>query len=116
MGKKVKMAALDDSLTNFEGRNWSLLVERLGLSTLSSDSEDDENTKVRRESTTTRLKREEMPIFGYAPRWEDFYLVVCDVCGQAVKPQALKQHIGMAVKRVLLSADLYNINIALNFF
>lgn len=36
----------------------------------------------------------EMPIYGYCPRWEDFYLVVCDVCGHAIKPQALKQHIG----------------------
>lgn len=36
----------------------------------------------------------EMPIYGYCPRWEDFYLVVCDVCGRAIKPQALKQHIG----------------------
>ncbi|XP_063602510.1 mucin-2-like [Penaeus indicus] len=87
------MAALDDSLTHFEGQRWSLLAERLGMSSPTSDSEDEENTKVRRESTTTRLKKEEMAIYGYCPRWEDFYLVVCDVCGRAVKPQALKQHI-----------------------
>lgn len=36
-----------------------------------------------------------MAIYGYCPRWEDFYLVVCDVCGRALKPQALKQHIGL---------------------
>ncbi|XP_071529344.1 uncharacterized protein [Panulirus ornatus] len=87
------MAALDDSLTNFEGQKWSLWAERLGMNSPTSDSEDEENTKTRRESTTTRLKKEEMPIYGYCPRWEDFYLVVCDVCGHAIKPQALKQHI-----------------------
>nr|XP_045611434.1 uncharacterized protein LOC123766405 isoform X2 [Procambarus clarkii] len=87
------MAALDDSLTNFEGQKWSLWAERLGMNSPTSDSEDEENTKCRRESTTTRLKKEEMSIYGYCPRWEDFYLVVCDVCGHAIKPQALKQHI-----------------------
>ncbi|KAG7158198.1 Ataxin-7-like, partial [Homarus americanus] len=34
-----------------------------------------------------------MSIYGYCPRWEDFYLVVCNMCGHAIKPQALKQHI-----------------------
>ncbi|XP_066973447.1 mucin-2-like isoform X1 [Macrobrachium rosenbergii] len=87
------MAALDDSLTHFEGQKWSFWAERLGMNSPTSDSEDDENNKSRRESTTTRLKKEEMPIYGYCPRWEDFYLVVCDVCGHAIKPQALKQHI-----------------------
>ncbi|XP_053642925.2 mucin-2 isoform X1 [Cherax quadricarinatus] len=87
------MAALDDSLTNFEGQKWSLWAERLGMNSPASDSEDEENAKSRRESTTTRLKKEEMSIYGYCPRWEDFYLVVCDVCGHAIKPQALKQHI-----------------------
>lgn len=34
--EKVKMAALDDSLTNFEGQKWSLWAERLGLSSPTS--------------------------------------------------------------------------------
>ncbi|KAK7076005.1 Ataxin-7-like protein 2, partial [Halocaridina rubra] len=88
------MAALDDSsLTHFQGQKWSLWAQIIGMNSPTSDSEEDENTKSRRESTTTRLKKEEMPIYGYCPRWEDFYLVVCDVCGHAIKPQALKQHI-----------------------
>ncbi|XP_076047085.1 uncharacterized protein LOC143028610 isoform X2 [Oratosquilla oratoria] len=89
------MAALDDSLTNFEGQPWSLWADRIGLNSPASDPEDEENCKSRREPTTTRLKREDMGIYGYCPRWGDFYLVVCDMCGHAVKPQALKQHIDL---------------------
>lgn len=35
--EKVKMAALDDSLTHFEGQKWSLWAERLGLSSPASE-------------------------------------------------------------------------------
>uniref|UniRef100_T1JJL3 SCA7 domain-containing protein n=1 Tax=Strigamia maritima TaxID=126957 RepID=T1JJL3_STRMM len=34
-----------------------------------------------------------MSLFGFCPARDDFYLVVCEICRQVVKPQALKSHI-----------------------
>uniref|UniRef100_A0A8C2X7E0 Ataxin 7 n=1 Tax=Cyclopterus lumpus TaxID=8103 RepID=A0A8C2X7E0_CYCLU len=39
-----------------------------------------------------RLCREDMPIFGQCPAQDDFYLVMCNHCGQVVKPQAFQAH------------------------
>ncbi|XP_068170941.1 ataxin-7 isoform X2 [Antennarius striatus] len=39
-----------------------------------------------------RLCREDMPIFGQCPAQDDFYLVMCNHCGQVVKPQAFQSH------------------------
>ena len=50
-----------------------------------------------------------MAIYGYCPRWEDFYLVVCDVCNQSVKPQALKQHIGKFTVILLFILCIYEV-------
>ncbi|XP_078276661.1 ataxin-7-like protein 1 isoform X2 [Rhinoraja longicauda] len=39
-----------------------------------------------------RLIREDMPIFGHCPAHDEFFLVVCNQCGQVVKPQAFQMH------------------------
>ena len=36
----------------------------------------------------------DMGLFGLCPAQDEFYLVVCERCGQVVKPQALKSHYG----------------------
>jgi len=33
-------------------------------------------------------------IYGLCPARDEFYLVVCEICGALVKPQALQQHTG----------------------
>ncbi|XP_034028138.1 ataxin-7-like protein 2b isoform X2 [Thalassophryne amazonica] len=38
------------------------------------------------------LRKEDMPIYGHCPAYDDFYLVVCSHCGQVVKPQAFENH------------------------
>ncbi|TNN34510.1 Ataxin-7 [Liparis tanakae] len=35
---------------------------------------------------------DDMPIFGQCPAQDDFYLVMCNHCGQVVKPQAFQAH------------------------
>uniref|UniRef100_A0A4W3JHR6 SCA7 domain-containing protein n=1 Tax=Callorhinchus milii TaxID=7868 RepID=A0A4W3JHR6_CALMI len=35
-----------------------------------------------------------MPIFGHCPAHDEFFLVVCNHCGQVVKPQAFQTHCG----------------------
>ncbi|XP_026573975.1 ataxin-7-like protein 2 isoform X1 [Pseudonaja textilis] len=38
------------------------------------------------------LIKEDMSIFGHCPAHDEFYLVVCNHCGQVVKPQAFQKH------------------------
>ncbi|XP_077132007.1 ataxin-7 isoform X1 [Ranitomeya variabilis] len=39
-----------------------------------------------------RLSKEDMPIFGLCPAYDEFYLVVCSQCNQVIKPQAFQSH------------------------
>ncbi|KAM8930780.1 ataxin-7 [Pelodytes ibericus] len=39
-----------------------------------------------------RLSREDMPIFGLCPAYDEFYLVMCSHCNQVIKPQAFQSH------------------------
>ncbi|KAE8616293.1 hypothetical protein XENTR_v10008768 [Xenopus tropicalis] len=39
-----------------------------------------------------RLNKEDMHLFGHYPGHDDFYLVVCNVCNQVVKPQVFQSH------------------------
>jgi len=36
----------------------------------------------------------DLAIYGLCPARDEFYLVVCEICGVLVKPQALQQHTG----------------------
>lgn len=36
----------------------------------------------------------DMSLYGLCPSRDEFYLVVCERCGQVIKPQALKKHVG----------------------
>jgi len=38
----------------------------------------------------------DLAIYGVCPARDEFYLVVCELCGMLVKPQALQQHTGMS--------------------
>uniref|UniRef100_A0A8C9TW88 Uncharacterized protein n=1 Tax=Scleropages formosus TaxID=113540 RepID=A0A8C9TW88_SCLFO len=35
-----------------------------------------------------------MRVFGQCPAHDDFYLVVCNICNQVVKPQGFEMHYG----------------------
>ncbi|KAF2361379.1 hypothetical protein FHG87_007868 [Trinorchestia longiramus] len=87
------MAAPDDSLTKFEGKLWTYWTRSSGISNLLSLRNTDDHGKPRPHASTSLLKKEDMATYGYCPVWEDFYLIVCDLCGVSVKPQALKHHI-----------------------
>lgn len=45
-------------------------------------------------SSLTSLVLSDMSIFGHCPAHDEFYLVVCNHCGQVVKPQAFQKHCG----------------------
>ncbi|XP_053103798.1 ataxin-7-like protein 2 isoform X2 [Hemicordylus capensis] len=59
------------------------------------------------------LIKEDMSIFGHCPAHDEFYLVVCNHCGQVVKPQAFQKHcerrhgpLGKLCARVQTSSNL----------
>ncbi|XP_054836822.1 ataxin-7-like protein 2 isoform X1 [Eublepharis macularius] len=90
------MAAVERRLPNlddFAGQSWSAWVERAGPPAAETGSELEENNKngSKRLDAMTLIK-EDMSIFGHCPAHDEFYLVVCNHCGQVVKPQAFQKH------------------------
>ncbi|XP_051890994.1 ataxin-7-like protein 1 isoform X2 [Pristis pectinata] len=77
----------------FVGQSWSSWIERAEALRLSDGTESEDCGKdVRKKIETMRLIREDMPIFGHCPAHDEFFLVVCNQCGQVVKPQAFQMH------------------------
>ncbi|XP_069797991.1 ataxin-7-like protein 1 [Narcine bancroftii] len=77
----------------FVGQSWSSWIERAEALQLSDGTESEDCGKdVRKKIETMRLIREDMPIFGHCPAYDEFFLVVCNQCGQVVKPQAFQMH------------------------
>uniref|UniRef100_A0A670ZVI8 SCA7 domain-containing protein n=1 Tax=Pseudonaja textilis TaxID=8673 RepID=A0A670ZVI8_PSETE len=94
----VAMAAVDRRLPNlddFAGQSWSAWVERVGPPTTETGelSDLEENSRNgRKKIDAMTLIKEDMSIFGHCPAHDEFYLVVCNHCGQVVKPQAFQKH------------------------
>ncbi|XP_058031602.1 ataxin-7-like protein 2 isoform X2 [Ahaetulla prasina] len=92
----VAMAAVDRRLPNlddFAGQSWSAWVERVGPPTTETVSDLEENSRNgRKKIDAMTLIKEDMSIFGHCPAHDEFYLVVCNHCGQVVKPQAFQKH------------------------
>ncbi|XP_076358614.1 uncharacterized protein LOC143251125 isoform X2 [Tachypleus tridentatus] len=73
-----------------EVQSWTLWGENVGFKSPEHTNEGDSSTK---QSEAKKLKKEDMGLFGFCPSWDNFYLVVCEKCGQVVKPQAFKSHL-----------------------
>uniref|UniRef100_A0A8C5WU54 Ataxin 7 like 2 n=1 Tax=Laticauda laticaudata TaxID=8630 RepID=A0A8C5WU54_LATLA len=58
---------------------------------LVSDLEENSRNGRKKIDAMTLIK-EDMSIFGHCPAHDEFYLVVCNHCGQVVKPQAFQKH------------------------
>uniref|UniRef100_A0A3B4A9R1 Uncharacterized protein n=1 Tax=Periophthalmus magnuspinnatus TaxID=409849 RepID=A0A3B4A9R1_9GOBI len=80
------MAAVDRRMPNlddFVGLNWSCWVDTVDI-----EPSDD------------------MPIYGYCPAQDDFYLVVCSHCGKLVKPQAFEEHCSQRHKMLFFNEGI----------
>ncbi|XP_062834475.1 ataxin-7-like protein 2 isoform X1 [Anolis carolinensis] len=90
------MAAVERRLPNlddFAGQSWSAWVERAGPPAAETGSELEENNRNgSKKLDAMTLIKEDMSIFGHCPAHDEFYLVVCNHCGQVVKPQAFQKH------------------------
>ncbi|XP_078500886.1 ataxin-7-like protein 2 isoform X2 [Lissotriton helveticus] len=88
------MAALDRRLPSpdgFAGQSWSSWVQS-AAAPLAEGSDLEECGKNGKKVDAMTLIKEDMSIFGHCPAHDDFYLVVCNHCGQVVKPQAFQKH------------------------
>ncbi|XP_020140266.2 ataxin-7 [Microcebus murinus] len=74
------------------GQPWNLWVEAAKLPGKDGSELDESLKESGKSREVTGLCREDMPIFGFCPAHDDFYLVVCNDCNQVVKPQAFQSH------------------------
>ncbi|XP_072176936.1 uncharacterized protein [Diadema setosum] len=99
------MASLERSSPSmFRGQSWSVWADKV-VKQRDGDAESDEKrdrtdeemepelVHEKEEPQVMRLKMEDSRLFGLCPARDEFYLVVCEQCGQVVKPQALQRHI-----------------------
>ncbi|KAM4037546.1 ataxin-7-like protein 1 isoform 2-T2 [Anomaloglossus baeobatrachus] len=89
------MATLDRKVPSpeaFLGKPWSTWIDAAKIHC--SDNVDIEETGKDggKSREVMRLNREDMHLFGHYPAHDDFYLVVCNVCNQVVKPQVFQTH------------------------
>ncbi|XP_072257777.1 ataxin-7-like protein 1 isoform X2 [Pyxicephalus adspersus] len=89
------MATLDRKVPSpeaFLGKPWSTWIDAAKIHC--SDNVDLEETGKEggKSREVMRLNKEDMHLFGHYPAHDDFYLVVCNVCNQVVKPQVFQSH------------------------
>ncbi|XP_023227988.1 mucin-5AC-like [Centruroides sculpturatus] len=99
------MASTEESSTKSDGQLWTVWAESIDCQTLENEDDETEEEKKKRESDAMKLRQEDMPLFGFCPAWDEFYLVVCELCGYVVKPQALKNHIELRHGNITLARN-----------
>ncbi|MBN3313849.1 AT7L1 protein, partial [Atractosteus spatula] len=92
------MATLDRKLPSpdaFLCKPWSTFIDAAKLHC--SDNVDLEETgkEVGKGREVMRLNKEDMHLFGHYPAHDEFFLVVCNICNQVVKPQVFQTHCGL---------------------
>ncbi|XP_068576403.1 ataxin-7 isoform X2 [Cebidichthys violaceus] len=74
------------------GQPWSNWVDAAKLNGNDGAESEESFKDFGKNREAMRLCREDMHIFGQCPAQDDFYLVMCNHCGQVVKPQAFQAH------------------------
>ncbi|XP_006815985.1 uncharacterized protein LOC102807102 [Saccoglossus kowalevskii] len=91
------MATLDNSPSLFLGQPWTAWADRLPIQDREAvdGAEQSVSEEVDPRAGPMRLRKEDMSCFGICPSKDDFYLAVCEHCGQVIKPQALENHMAL---------------------
>ncbi|XP_060634347.2 ataxin-7-like protein 1 isoform X2 [Anolis sagrei] len=87
------MAALERPVPSpeaFLGQPWAAWVREAAPPY--SIEQEDIGKEVGKGRDVMRLNKEDMHLFGHYPAHDDFYLVVCNICNQVVKPQVFQSH------------------------
>uniref|UniRef100_A0A8C7BGD9 Ataxin 7 like 1 n=1 Tax=Neovison vison TaxID=452646 RepID=A0A8C7BGD9_NEOVI len=98
-GKKQQegraMATLDRKVPSpeaFLGKPWSSWIDAAKLHCSDNVDLEEAGKEGGKNREVMRLNKEDMHLFGHYPAHDDFYLVVCSACNQAVKPQVFQAH------------------------
>ncbi|XP_025785588.1 ataxin-7-like protein 1 [Puma concolor] len=98
-GKKQQegraMATLDRKVPSpeaFLGKPWSSWIDAAKLHCSDNVDLEEAGKEGGKSREVMRLNKEDMHLFGHYPAHDDFYLVVCGACNQAVKPQVFQAH------------------------
>uniref|UniRef100_A0A7N5JA75 Ataxin 7 like 1 n=1 Tax=Ailuropoda melanoleuca TaxID=9646 RepID=A0A7N5JA75_AILME len=101
-GKKQQegraMATLDRKVPSpeaFLGKPWSSWIDAAKLHCSDNVDLEEAGKEGGKSREVMRLNKEDMHLFGHYPAHDDFYLVVCSACNQAVKPQVFQAHCEM---------------------
>uniref|UniRef100_A0A673UG92 Ataxin 7 like 1 n=1 Tax=Suricata suricatta TaxID=37032 RepID=A0A673UG92_SURSU len=101
-GKKQQegraMATLDRKVPSpeaFLGKPWSSWIDAAKLHCSDNVDLEEAGKEGGKSREVMRLNKEDMHLFGHYPAHDDFYLVVCGACNQAVKPQVFQAHCGV---------------------
>lgn len=87
---------------------WSSWSEYLNVRETDALEESPENFAVPTKSDVMKLPYKDKNLFGYCSEYEDFYLVICKVCGKRIKPQSLGFHMELRHKNV--SQDIVSLS------
>ncbi|XP_004913067.1 ataxin-7-like protein 1 isoform X2 [Xenopus tropicalis] len=89
------MATLDRKVPSpeaFLGKPWSSWIDAAKLHCSDNGDLEETGKEGGKSREVMRLNKEDMHLFGHYPGHDDFYLVVCNVCNQVVKPQVFQSH------------------------
>lgn len=81
-----------------KGNLWNSWSEYLNVSETDALDDFPEKLVPRTKSDVMKLPFKDMNLFGYCSEYDDFYLVICDICGMRIKPQSLKSHMELRHK------------------
>ncbi|XP_046406987.1 uncharacterized protein LOC124171749 [Ischnura elegans] len=62
---------------------------------LESEEEAPEREKSQPAADVMRLPKEDMTLFGFCPEQDDFYIVICELCGLGIKPMGMNHHMNL---------------------
>uniref|UniRef100_A0A8C0FYY1 Ataxin-7-like protein 1 n=1 Tax=Chelonoidis abingdonii TaxID=106734 RepID=A0A8C0FYY1_CHEAB len=96
------MAALERPVPSpeaFLGQPWAAWVREAAPPHAHCVDLEETGKEGRKSREVMRLNKEDMHLFGHYPAHDDFYLVVCNICNQVVKPQVFQSHCGKTQKK-----------------
>uniref|UniRef100_A0A8C9L4M1 Ataxin 7 like 1 n=1 Tax=Pavo cristatus TaxID=9049 RepID=A0A8C9L4M1_PAVCR len=100
--RRGAMAALERPVPSpeaFLGQPWAAWVREAAPPHAHGADLEETGKEGAKSREVMRLNKEDMHLFGHYPAHDDFYLVVCNICNQVVKPQVFQSHCGKTNKQ-----------------
>ncbi|XP_071453402.1 uncharacterized protein [Hetaerina americana] len=62
---------------------------------LESEEDTSDREQIQPVADVMRLPKEDMTLFGFCPEQDDFYIVICELCGLGIKPMGMTHHMNL---------------------